>query len=263
MKLEFDNAILVERIALLSHPLFESIHSVEDVRVLMEIHVYAVWDFMTLLKRIQRELTCVELPWMPPRHREAARLINEIVIGEESDELPDGHSGSHLDLYLAAMNEIGADTSAFHDFLGWITRGAPPALALTLAPVPAPAGAFIAETLKVAQHGSLEQVLAYFFFGREDIIPGMFRRLLESWSMPDSDVPMFSYYLKRHIEMDGDAHGPAAHRLLAELLNTSEQQQQLLNSARAAIRSRIALWDGVLARLRKPPGTTASSAIGS
>lgn len=249
MRHDLEQSIQLERQALLSHPLFASILTLDDVRLLMETHVYAVWDFMTLLKRIQRELTCVELPWTPPRHRDAARLINEIVVGEESDEMPDGGFASHLTLYLNAMDEIDADASVFRSFLEWVVRGMPPSLALELVPVPDAARVFVAGTLKTAQDGSLEEVLAHFLFAREDVIPAMFSRLLKSWAVPESSAPMFCHYLKRHIELDNEKHTPAARRLIAEVIGTCEQEELLARSARAAIRARIALWDGVQVQL--------------
>ncbi|SFX84129.1 MULTISPECIES: DUF3050 domain-containing protein [Pseudomonas] len=245
MPFDIDSHIETEREQLFSHPLFGSIRSVEDVRTLMEFHVFAVWDFMTLLKRIQRDLTCVELPWVPPVHITAARLINEIVVGEETDEHPEGGFISHLDLYLAAMDEIGADSSVFRRFLAAIQAKVPLAKALNDAQIPTAAKVFMCQTLDVAQHGSTEAVLAYFFFGREDIIPDMFGRLLSQWSVSESDVPMLTYYLKRHIEMDGDDHGPAAKRIIAEIVTSPAQHLHMVESAKTAISSRIDLWNGV------------------
>ena len=245
MPFDIDSHIETERKQLFSHPLFATIRSVEDVRTLMEFHVFAVWDFMTLLKRIQRDLTCVELPWVPPVHITAARLINEIVVGEETDEHPDGGFISHLDLYLTAMDEIGADSSVFRRFLAAIQAKVPLAKALNDRDIPLAAKVFMCQTLDVAQHGSTEAVLAYFFFGREDIIPDMFGRLLSQWSVRETDVPMLTYYLKRHIEMDGDDHGPAAKRIIAEIVTTPAQHQHMIESAKTAINSRIDLWDGV------------------
>ncbi|MFB3301653.1 DUF3050 domain-containing protein [Pseudomonas sp. AMR01] len=245
MSFDIDSHIEVEREQLFSHPLFANIRTVEDVRTLMEFHVFAVWDFMTLLKRIQRDLTCVELPWVPPVHITAARLINEIVVGEETDEHPDGGFISHLDLYLIAMDEIGADSSVFRRFLAAIQARVPLAKALNDGEIPLAAKVFMCQTLDIAQHGSTEAVLAYFFFGREDIIPDMFGRLLAQWSVSETEVPMLTYYLKRHIEMDGDEHGPAAKRIIAEIVTTPEQHQHMVESAKTAINSRIDLWDGV------------------
>lgn len=252
MSFDIDSHIASEREQLFTHPLFAGIRTLEDVRTLMEVHVFAVWDFMTLLKRIQRDLTCVALPWVPPTHVTAARLINEIVVGEETDEHPDGGFISHLDLYLVAMEEIGANTSVFRRFMAAIQAGEPLAKALADPLIPLPAKVFVCQTLDVAQHGTTEAVLAYFFFGREDIIPDMFGGLLKEWSVSEVDAPMFTYYLKRHIEMDGDDHGPAAKRIIAEIVTTPEQHRNMVENARDAIVSRIALWDGVEQLMRRP-----------
>lgn len=78
----------------------------------MQGHVFAVWDFMMLLKQLQRKLTCVDKIWLPPKSNNTARFINEIVVGQQTDVHPDGKNhASHFQLYLEAMREVGADTT--------------------------------------------------------------------------------------------------------------------------------------------------------
>ena len=78
------------REALLDHPLYSNVASTAGLRLFMEDHVFAVWDFMSLLKRLQQDMTCIRVPWFPVENARAARLINDIVIGEETDVDPDG-----------------------------------------------------------------------------------------------------------------------------------------------------------------------------
>src|SRR6266850_2529621 len=112
-----EHADLAEaRRRLLDHTIYKKVASVESLRSFMKAHVFAVWDFMSLAKRLQRDLTCVSLPWMPPVDREGARLINEITLSEGSDNGPDGSPISHLELYVRAMKEVGADTRQFEAF---------------------------------------------------------------------------------------------------------------------------------------------------
>ena len=99
------------REALLDHSICTEVDSLDRLRQFMQIHVFAVWDFMSLVKRLQNEVTCRRLPWLPPIRAQVARFANEVVLGEESDVGPDGKAASHFELYLAAMDEVGADTA--------------------------------------------------------------------------------------------------------------------------------------------------------
>jgi hypothetical protein len=236
--------------ALLSHPIYAEVDSLSRLREFMQIHVFAVWDFMSLVKRLQRELTSTSLPWMPPVRSRVARFANEVVLGEESDLGPDGKPISHFELYLRAMDEIGADTTLVKSFMSQIDLGAHYADALEEMNVPPGVAEFVNETLRCAIQGSLVEVASFFFFGREDVIPEMFERLLKSWGNAKAEVPHFAYYLQRHIELDGDSHGPWAREMLTALAGQSESNwKEAAGAAERAITSRIKLWDSVLAHL--------------
>src|SRR5580700_8103342 len=111
------------REALLKHPIYTQVDSLDRLREFMQIHVFAVWDFMSLVKRLQSEVTCHQLPWLPPARRQVARFANEVVLGEESDLGPDGKPASHFELYLDAMDEVGARTVNVRTFIASIDQG--------------------------------------------------------------------------------------------------------------------------------------------
>src|SRR6267378_3100207 len=246
---------------MVEHPVFSAILDVRSLRIFMEAHVFAVWDFMSLVKRLQRELTCVEVPWLPPQNAQAAQLINQIVLGEESDIGPNGEPTSHLELYLGAMREVGANTASFEHFQTALANGATLAAAFDHTAVAPFIREFTGHTLHVASGAPLLEVMASFFYGREDVIPRMFSNLLEKWRIGANQAPMFVYYLKRHIEVDSDQHGPAAKAILAATTAGDPLRElQVISAARQSIEARIKLWDGLLTSLSLNDWKQASAA---
>jgi hypothetical protein len=234
---------LYERLA--EHRLYKAFRSIEDLRVFLEAHVFAVWDFMSLLKVLQRGLTCVDVPWVPSRFPVSRRLINEIVLGEESDVYA-GKLASHFEIYLWAMKACGASTAAIDALVAGLRRGEE--LDDLLDAAPAPAREFVRSTFGFIETGKLHVVAAAFTFGREDLIPDMFRSFIRDQNDElEGRLEMLRWYLERHIEVDGDEHGPMALRMIAELCGEDEVKwREASRAAEEALLARIALWDGVV-----------------
>ena len=243
--------IAPSRQRLLAHPLYTRMDSLADIRRFMSSHVFAVWDFMSLLKRLQRELTCVDVPWVPVGDAEVRFLINEIVCGEESDVDPRGGRISHFDLYLRAMEEAGADASAVRRALASVRAGGGTRETLRHADVPAASAAFSGATFELATTGKIHEVAAAFTFGREDLIPDMFPELVSRLSREHpGKLDTFRYYLERHIEVDGGHHGAISLRMVELLCGDDDKKwDQATQAAQAAIEARLGLWDGILSEL--------------
>jgi len=229
---------------LTTHPLYTAIHTPAHLRIFMESHVFAVWDFMSLLKALQSKLTCVDLPWVPSPFPESRRFISEIVLGEESDQYQ-GRAISHFELYLEAMSESGADTTPIRSLLSQLSRDRgtfdPSALQ-----APAAARAFVMATFNTIQRGSISAIAAAFTFGREDVIPDIFRELVRDLHQRGNNLTKFIWYLERHIEVDGEDHGPLSLRMVADLCGDDELLgEEAAFAAESAITARIALWDGI------------------
>ena len=243
---EINTTELVER--LMSHPLYDELRDEGSLRIFMRSHVFCVWDFQCLLKALQRIVTCVEVPWLPTADPEARRLVNEIVLDEESDEATRGEHLSHFELYLQAMEECGADEGPIRVFLGDLRGGGRLREALRRPALPAGVAAFVGTTMAIAESGHVHRIAAAFAYGREDIIPAMFQRLVnrfaetapERWST-------FSFYLNRHIEHDAETHGPMARALVSRLCGNEESLwREAEEAARQSLAARIRLWDDIL-----------------
>ena len=237
---------------LFQHPLYNSVQTADNLRLFMREHVFAVWDFMSLLKRLQQLVTCCNVPWMPPADARVSRFINEIVLGEECDEDGLGGYASHFELYLQAMEEVGADSRPIRDFLKAVSAGIPIEQALAKVPILPSTRRFVAATMQLAEHGRPHEVASAFFHGREDVIPDMFSRLVKSLPREGVHVDRLVHYLNRHIELDANDHGPLARRLVESLCQDDPARLQAAErTAIASIQSRIELWDGLLTAIRQ------------
>jgi hypothetical protein len=236
---------------MVDHPVYRRIKTLADLRLFMEHHVYAVWDFMSLLKALQRELTCVELPWVPKGNPATRRLINDIVLEEETDLDPEGQPTSHFELYLRAMREAGADTAPAERLLAALAQGASVPAALAAAQAPASVQEFVKHTFSVIASGQVHAIAAAFTFGREDVIPDMFRSLIADLGQRfPGQLDTFTYYLNRHIELDEDHHAPLAHQMVRDLCGADAARwQEATEVAQQGMAARVALWDGIAAAL--------------
>ena len=180
----------------------------------MQSHVFAVWDFMSLLKALQQRLTCTSVPWIPTDFPESRRFLNEIVLGEESDQY-EGRAISHFELYLEAMDEASANTAPIRSLIDSIHQSN---FSPATIPAPAAAQAFVASTFRVIDSNNLAAMAAAFTFGREDVIPDIFRELVRDLNRQHPGAfTKFIWYLERHIEVDGEDHGPLSLRMVADL----------------------------------------------
>jgi hypothetical protein len=243
----FSAALQELRERILRHPVYAAVNDEARLRRFMQSHVFAVWDFMSLLKGLQRRLTSVDLPWRPVGDPESRRLINEIVLAEESDESNCGGYASHFELYIEAMTKAGAPTATMENFLKKIEEGVPVARALEAADVPSEARDFVESTFEILATESLPGIAAALAFGREDLVPPMFLRLVEGLRGAEpARWSTFLYYLERHVQLDGEVHGPMAGRLLQRLCgNDPAAWRSAEEAARLSLLARLRFWDAL------------------
>ena len=230
-----------------NHSLYKKLHTLEDVQTFMSLHIFAVWDFMSLLKAIQINLTCVSIPWTPVKNAELARFINEIVVAEESDYDAHGVIKSHFEMYLTAMSEVNADPSKMNDFIKSIQSNVSVEKVLEDLEVPNGVKEFLNFTFDTIKTSKSHLIASSFTFGREDVIPDMFISIIDKASLENSkSYDSFNYYLKRHIELDGDEHGPLSLKMIEELCGNDEQKwKDVLETAKKALQLRINLWSAI------------------
>ena len=235
------------RQSLLEHPVYGSIRSIDGLRTFMEHHVFAVWDFMTLLKSLQLHFTSAEVLWQPKPNSLAARFVNEIVLAEETDEDGEGGYCSHFELYLRGMRQCGANTAAVEAFIEKLQHGEQPGDALMSVDAPPAVSRFVGDTLKTATSGDACRIAAAFTFGREDLLPDVFQRIVSAVNAEvHGSLDAFLFYLERHIELDGDHHGPLAERMMQSLCGSSaDAWAAAIESAKFALQSRLTLWDAI------------------
>ena len=233
---------------LLQHSLYEKVKTIDDLHQFLECHVYAVWDFMSLLKTLQNKLTCTTTPWFATENTQTRYLINEIVLAEESDLTLDGRRLSHFEMYLEAMQSCGAKTSDLQSFLDKVSETKNVFIAIKQSNLHPKIKAFLDFTFRVIEEGKVHKIAAAFTFGREDLIPIMFTEILKNFqqNFPETDLSKLIYYFERHIELDADEHGPMAMQMITELCQNDEQKwKDIEEISIQALEKRIGLWDAI------------------
>ncbi|MDR5589308.1 DUF3050 domain-containing protein [Christiangramia sp. SM2212] len=237
---------------LINHSLYKKINSPEQLQIFMEHHVFAVWDFMSLLTALQEKLTKTTNPWLPVGNPETRYLINEIVLAEETDLNIHGKRQSHFEMYLDAMTAAGASKAKVEDLLMQVTHGTDIFLIIATSKLPISIKQFLKHTFEVVYSREPHKIASAFTFGREGLIPDMFSSIIEKVqkNFPDDDLSLFKYYFDRHIELDGDEHGPMAFKMVEELCGNDERKwQEVKQTAEKSLQSRLKLWDGIEAEI--------------
>jgi pyrroloquinoline quinone (PQQ) biosynthesis protein C len=243
-----NSSILAQREQLLQHPLYGKVKSVEDLRHFLTGHVYAVWDFMSLLKALQGKLTCTTTPWMPTGNPQTRYLINEIVLAEETDINAEGQRQSHFEMYLDAMEACGADTSEIRAFLHNVIVTQNIFVSIKQSGLHDSIKDFLDFTFTIIEQGKPHEIAAAFTFGREELIPDMFTEIIRNFqaNFPEADLSKLVYYFDRHIELDGDEHGPMAMEMVTELCGNDETKwKEVEETSRLALQKRLGLWNAI------------------
>ena len=243
-----NNSIQPQKELLLQHSLYKKVRTIEDLQCFLENHVYAVWDFMSLLKALQSKLTCTTTPWFATQNPQTRYLINEIVLAEESDLTIDGNRSSHYEMYIEAMKACGANTTGIEDFLSEVDSLKNIFVAIKTSNLHPNIKSFLDFTFRVIEEGKSHEIAAAFTFGREDLIPSMFTEILKNFqaNFPETDLSKLIYYFERHIELDADEHGPMAMKMITELCGTDAQKwSDVEEVSKLALEKRIGLWDAI------------------
>jgi len=242
-------AIEPSRAQLLQHPVYHQIQTLSELQKFAEVHVFAVWDFMSLLKSLQQKLTCVQTPWVPVGSANTRYLINEIVLGEESDVDAFDNRISHFELYQQAMRQMGASTSGIESLMHALQSGVQIEEAIQQLDCADAIKDFLSFTFKIVNHAPAHVQAAVFTFGREDLIPDMFTRLLEKLVAESPEkVSIFKYYIERHIEVDGGHHSHLALEMVSELCgDDATKWDDAAKASIEALQIRARLWDAVIA----------------
>ena len=232
---------------LINHDLYHNINSIDTLKIFMENHIFAVWDFMSLLKSLQIHLTCVQIPWKPVKNTDAARFINEIVLEEETDKINSEQTVSHFELYIDSMKEIGATTDQIYSFIDMIDERKNFEEAIFSSSIDQNIKSFLSFTFNIIESNEVHKIAAAFTFGRENVIPDMFIKIVKKISKEnDLRSKKFIYYLERHIELDGNDHGPIALKMINNLCGEDiSKWDDVINIAKKSMEMRIKLWNHI------------------
>lgn len=239
---------LIER--LVNHELYQSVTDLPQARTFMQYQVWCVWDFMCLAKSVQIGVGCYAVPWIPPPNTALVQAVNGILQGEEADVGPDGRPGSHLEIFIAAMDEAEADSEPIRTFIDRLRAGLTFEEAVGEPRIPKAAARFMRTTMNLATR-PLHCRVASFCLTREELVPRMFYNFIPRLAQAREQMAKFLWYLKRHVELDTGIHGPFSRTLLRETIGKDPvKRREAMLTVIHALEARRAYLDATLAAIR-------------
>ena len=245
---------------IIHHDLYHDISSIADLQLFMGEHVFAVWDFMCLLKELHRLIVSTSAPWFPPKDALSANLISSILVEEEGDLAEDGSYASHFDIYLLAMEKIGADTIPIKRLLLALGNGKSIEDAIDLVPLRPGTKQFVLTTFSFFKR-SIHELAAAFVYGREGVTACMFEPLLQQLEAQldrgETQYSTLVYYFKRHIDLDSNAHFPKALKMLENFIGDDNKKlKEAEQAAFCALNARISFLSDIHACIQQKQAIT-------
>ncbi|MBA4542783.1 MULTISPECIES: DUF3050 domain-containing protein [Thermoactinomyces] len=251
MKTLETQSLQAARKEILTHALLSHLHTEGNVRIFMKHHIFVVWVYMSLLKKLQQSFTCVSLPWLPRTNASFARFLNELAVWEETDKDGKGNYASHFEIYFQAMEEMKADTNPIETYLQMLQAGYHPVESLFQSEIPPSAADFTKQCLELAGNGQLHEVASAFCYGYEYLVPELYARLAKSFSKISVSERLI-YFLNRHTQISSNKRAPIAENLLLTLCGEDPVK---IGQAEKVAHATLAAWrgvlDGILAEIKR------------
>ena len=235
---------------LVSHQLFANKLSIEQVRVFMESHIFSVWGFMSLVKSLQIRITSNHIPWLPNKNTKngLTNFINEIILCEESDYIDGIGYTSHFEIYLLAMENIKANSEVIRKLIDKLKKEKYNKEFIDKLSIHNEVKDFIKFDLEISQSMNLPKIVGSFTLGREKVIPNMFSYIVPCIK-EDASTRHLLTYLKRHICVDGDRHGPLSLKLLDVICEDEKDYFFAYSSGIKSLELRLKVWDKIASEL--------------
>ena len=242
------NTLKPMRVRLLAHEIYLQLETLDDLREFMEHHVFAVWDNLSQLKALQNCISSPDVAWTPSEEPVSTRIINEMVVEEESDSDGKGGYMSHFELYRRAMKEAGAKTYMIDRFLVLMQEEEDLEKALEKIRMPESIKNYLRMNWEITNCEKPHQIAAAYFLGREDVVGELLHRLDgDLLDFHEKNLALYRDYLLRHTKVDEQEQSRRMEAVLTELCGDNEQKwQEAEAAAKEALAARYALWDGML-----------------